>query len=479
VAQPTAYTRVYDFSDYQSSNPSTPLPGNQVDAEFDAIKLTTDQIRTNLALIQRDDGALKNGIVTPESLATATNALITVGGSPQGAWVTATAYEIGDVVTEGGATYICNTDHTSGTFATDLAATKWLLVSLSEIDTDSLANGSITAEKLDTTDFTSFSQQLFARGTAALWRTDLGIDGLEAATTFGKSLVAAANDAAARTTLGGGTAGQAVFTAVEKIDAYDAIHANGADIASAGTVDLNAATGDYLTITGTTTITAITLAEGKRRAVRFAGALLLTHGASLVLPGAANITTAQNDTAVFRGESGGVVRCLAYQRASGKQIAAIVNTDLPAGTVVDRAYAEYTSNADLTTAIPVDDTIPQSSEGTQILSASITPKSTTNRIRARFRGQVSVAGAGVVVSAAMFNGGADAIAAEANSLTGSSNYGPITLEYEYVPGATSSITFTVRVGPASSTARMNGVPAGRTFGGVSRATLVLEEIVAS
>ena len=30
------------------------------------------------------------------------------------------------------------------------------------------------------------------------------------------------------------------------------------------------------------------------------------------------------------------------------------------GVVIDRAYAEYTTNADLTTVIPDDDTIPQS-----------------------------------------------------------------------------------------------------------------------
>ena len=37
------------------------------------------------------------------------------------AWVTSTAYVIGDVVTESGLIYICNTAHTSGVFATDIA----------------------------------------------------------------------------------------------------------------------------------------------------------------------------------------------------------------------------------------------------------------------------------------------------------------------------------------------------------------------
>lgn len=90
----------------------------------------------------------------------------------------------------------------------------------------------------------------------------------------------------------------------------------GADIASASTIDLDAATGNLLDVTGTTTITAITLSVGRERVVRFTGALTLTHGASLVLPGAASITTAAGDFAIFRGYASGVVRCVLYQKAA-------------------------------------------------------------------------------------------------------------------------------------------------------------------
>lgn len=86
----------------------------------------------------------------------------------------------------------------------------------------------------------------------------------------------------------------------------------GSAIASAATVNLTAATGEYVHITGTTTITAITLTQGIERTVVFDGALTLTNDASLLLPGSANITTAAGDTAVFRGEAAGVVRCIDY-----------------------------------------------------------------------------------------------------------------------------------------------------------------------
>lgn len=97
----------------------------------------------------------------------------------------------------------------------------------------------------------------------------------------------------------------------------------GASIASAATVNLESATGNSIDITGTTTITAITLSEGHSRWVRFTGALTLTNGASLVLPGAANITTAAGDTAMFTGYASGVVRCQYYTRLNGTPVATV------------------------------------------------------------------------------------------------------------------------------------------------------------
>jgi hypothetical protein len=42
-----------------------------------------------------------------------------------GAWVTAYVYLVNDIVRNAGSSYICLVDHTSGTFSTDLAAGKW------------------------------------------------------------------------------------------------------------------------------------------------------------------------------------------------------------------------------------------------------------------------------------------------------------------------------------------------------------------
>ncbi len=89
-----------------------------------------------------------------------------------------------------------------------------------------------------------------------------------------------------------------------------------ATVASAATIDLAGADRDTVVVTGTTAITAITAAAaGVRRRVRFAGALTLTQGANLQLPGGANIVTAANDVAEFESEGTGLWRCVDYTRA--------------------------------------------------------------------------------------------------------------------------------------------------------------------
>ena len=97
------------------------------------------------------------------------------------------------------------------------------------------------------------------------------------------------------------------------------------DAASASTVAIGVAASNLVRITGTTTITSFgTVAAGAVRHVLFAGALTLTHNAtSLILPGAANITTAAGDAATFESLGSGNWRCLSYQRADGSALAGV------------------------------------------------------------------------------------------------------------------------------------------------------------
>lgn len=131
MSQPPPFVISTDFSDEESTGVSgrSTVRTAALDALFTSAKSTFDAILTNLALIQRDDGALKDQVVTLFALNASVLAYITVnGGTIRGDWVTATDYDVKDVVVSGTGTYVCAVDHTSGVFAADLAAFKWIRI---------------------------------------------------------------------------------------------------------------------------------------------------------------------------------------------------------------------------------------------------------------------------------------------------------------------------------------------------------------
>jgi hypothetical protein len=58
MSQPIPYSRAFSFTNFQASNPTSALPGSQVDLELNNAKATLDAILSNLKLVQRDDGAV-------------------------------------------------------------------------------------------------------------------------------------------------------------------------------------------------------------------------------------------------------------------------------------------------------------------------------------------------------------------------------------------------------------------------------------
>ena len=126
MAAPTPYALAYDFTSFQASNPTTPLPADKVEIEFNAIQTTTDEIITNLGLIQRSDGEIANNVIGVDQL----KAEVSFGLNSVSTWVTGTNYVANDGVygttsTYNGIIYRCLVAHQAGVFATDLAANKW------------------------------------------------------------------------------------------------------------------------------------------------------------------------------------------------------------------------------------------------------------------------------------------------------------------------------------------------------------------
>lgn len=134
------------------------------------------------------------------------------------------------------------------------------------------------------------------------------------------------------------------------------------DIASAATVDIGSQNTNFLNVTGATTITSFGTNYNGPKMLKFTGILILTHNATtLVLPGGANITTAENDTCIaipkstVSGTGDGWI-ILAYQRAAGIPALSGANSDITSlsavtHTSVDSKVQEF--RLTLTTATPV------------------------------------------------------------------------------------------------------------------------------
>lgn len=114
-----------------------------------------------------------------------------------------------------------------------------------------------------------------------------------------------------------------------------------ATIASAATVDLGAVREQSITISGSTPITSFgTSAQiGTVKFCTLSGAILLTNGASLILPDGVNIQGASGDGFIARFESGSIWRILNYSRATNFYSSAVdaasttAETDLASHTV--------------------------------------------------------------------------------------------------------------------------------------------------
>jgi hypothetical protein len=122
--------------------------------------------------------------------------------------------------------------------------------------------------------------------------------------------------------------------------------AKGAAVASAATTDIwTPADGNFLHITGTTTITSLGTAPqaGAERTVIFDGALTLTHNAtSLILPGAANITTAAGDRMIVRADTTANMIVVNYTKASG-----VATVTPPSKVVIKKAADQSVASATL------------------------------------------------------------------------------------------------------------------------------------
>lgn len=237
-------------------------------------------------------------------------------------------------------------------------------------------------------------------------------------------------------------------------------------VASASTADLGAAASHNITLTGTTTINAFGSTASVNEPIyflRFTGAMQLTYNAtSLILPGAANITTAAGDTAIALYLGSGNWQIIAYTRASGAPL--VISTS---GKVAQIVISSTGAVATGTTTTPSDDTIPQNTEGNQYMSVTITPQSASSTLMVDCLGSFATdAGAANFTVALFRDSTANAVAAQMSRFINLNVPQPFPLSYVTTSGSTSSTTFSFRAGlAAAGTTTFNGASGARLLGG--------------
>ena len=147
--------------------------------------------------------------------------------------------------------------------------------------------------------------------------------------------------------------------------------------------------------------------------------------------------------------------------------------------IVARGYDEYTATTDLgADDIPFDSTLPDVTEGTEILSIAHTAASATNRLRFGFSGCCATNG-GRIVTAALFKDSTCIHVVSKENISGNDIF-DLHFIKEIAAGDTSAHTYSVRVGSSvgATTLYFNRGVVGETMGGALVTTFYLEEIAA-
>jgi hypothetical protein len=154
---------------------------------------------------------------------------------------------------------------------------------------------------------------------------------------------------------------------------------------------------------------------------------------------------------------------------------AISYASLPTGTAVQMVNVLSSAVATGTTLIPLDDTIPQITEGTEFMTLAITPKSAANILVISISAYCAHSVTTLLSTALFQDATANALAATSATVIGndgSNNH----LVYTMAAGTTFSTTFRVRIGGTDAgTTTFNGRAAGRNFGAIPKSSIVITE----
>ena len=147
------------------------------------------------------------------------------------------------------------------------------------------------------------------------------------------------------------------------------------------------------------------------------------------------------------------------------------------GSIVQVKTGTNATRQSVTAVIPSDDTVPQVSEGTQVVSAALTAISASNLVLAAFDGTLGGGTGATYSGVALFQDAtANALASRSIVALDTTDQRPVYFEHPFVINTASASTLQVRAGVTGGTLYTNGSSAGRLFGGNQVCRLKLTEI---
>lgn len=155
--------------------------------------------------------------------------------------------------------------------------------------------------------------------------------------------------------------------------------------------------------------------------------------------------------------------------------------DARTGLIVQDVLTLSSAAATGTTTIPLDDTIPQITEGTEFLTATITPTNVANRLIIEAVLHISSDTGSRHLIGALFQGaGANALAVSSAFMATAAAFTVLVIRHEMAAGTTSATTFRIRAGTdAAATVTLNGLSSVRKFGGATLSAFRVTERIAA
>lgn len=150
---------------------------------------------------------------------------------------------------------------------------------------------------------------------------------------------------------------------------------------------------------------------------------------------------------------------------------------IPRGIVLQSTRVTDATQRQSTALIPTDDTIPQNTEGSTLLEATLAPISSDSNLRVRAVIPVTKNDTGTAVVSMFRDSSADAVAV-AHFTSALANRNQImVIDHEEAANSTATTTFAIRWGiGGGSTAYTIGFNSGRLFGGVYVVSLSIDEL---